>query len=116
MLFDGVAGKDVGDAPEQRRRRCCQCFAAAQMKLFWPFKLYAEVLCSSLLASLQAWTEFLSSHAYVDIALSSHSYGVAAQQAAQLLRSHAALVSVLSLIGWFLWPGGLKVDLTCQGG
>ena len=65
-----------------------------------------EALCSSLLAALQAWTEFLSSHAYVDIALSSHSYGLAASKAAELLRSHAALVSVLSLIAWFLHRGG----------
>eukprot|EP00913_Durusdinium_trenchii_P002320 g2143.t1 len=76
------------DEPDQKRaKRCGRCFT---------------VLCDALLATLQAWTEFLSSHAYVDIALSSQSYGVAAAKAAELLGSHGTLVSILALIAWFL--------------
>ena len=98
--------QDVDDPPDQRRRRrCCQCFTASRSNLSTAC-CSPQALCSSLLAALQAWTEFLSSHAYVDIALSSHSYGVAVSKAAELLRSHAALVSVLSLIAWFLHRGG----------
>jgi len=79
--------QDDGQESKRKRRRCCQCFT---------------VLCDGILATLQAWTEFLSAHAYVDIALSSHSFSEAAREASQLLGNHGAVVSILSLISWFL--------------
>ncbi|CAJ1419713.1 unnamed protein product [Effrenium voratum] len=76
---------------KQKRRCCCRCFM---------------VFCDAFLATLQALTEFLSSHAYVDIALSSNSYAAAAAKAFNILGSHAGLVSVLSLVACFLRVAG----------
>ncbi|CAE7658942.1 SLC44A1 [Symbiodinium pilosum] len=86
-----VIARQEDDKAKRKSRGCGACIAVA---------------CDSLLATVQAWTEFLSGHAYVDIALSSSSYAVAATKASKLLRSHAGLVSVLSIVACFLRLAG----------
>lgn len=99
-LAHAVAAQDDAQDAKRKRRRCCQCFA---------------VFCDALLASLQAWTEFLSDHAYVDIALSSQSFSAAAREASQILGSHMALVSILSLMSWFLRLVGSSILAVIAG-
>ncbi|CAE7540855.1 SLC44A1 [Symbiodinium natans] len=82
-----AVARQEDDKGKRKSRGCCACIAVA---------------CDSLMATLQAWTEFLSSHAYVDIALSSTSYAMAASKASKLLRSDAGLVTMLSIVAWFL--------------
>eukprot|EP00439_Symbiodinium_sp_Y106_P070191 s846_g12.t1 len=90
-LHLAFARQEEGEKSKRKSRRCGACIAVA---------------CDSIMAALQAWTEFLSSHAYVDIALSSSSYSTAASKASKLLRSHAGVVSTLSLVAAFLRLAG----------
>mmetsp|Transcript_54703 Transcript_54703/g.127600 ORF Transcript_54703/g.127600 Transcript_54703/m.127600 type:complete len:709 (-) Transcript_54703:114-2240(-) len=89
-LYLALRRKD--DARARGRRGCCSACVAA--------------IGDSLISALQAWTEFLSSHAYVDIALSSSIYSVAAAKASELLRREARVVSVLSMVACFLRLAG----------
>ncbi|CAE8682755.1 unnamed protein product [Polarella glacialis] len=78
------------------RQQCCGGIAMA---------------CQALLAFLQAWAEFLSRYAYIDVALSSKPYAAAASQACDLLRSHAGVVSMLSFMsGLFCFAGPLAIS------
>ncbi|CAL1155036.1 unnamed protein product [Cladocopium goreaui] len=99
-LAHAAAAEDDAQDAKRKRRRCCQCFA---------------VFCDALLATLQAWTEFLSAHAYVDIALSSQSFSAAAREASEILGSHMALVSILSLVSWFLRLVGSSILAVIAG-
>lgn len=99
-LAHAAAAEDDAQDAKRKRRRCCQCFA---------------VFCDALLATLQAWTEFLSAHAYVDIALSSQSFSAAAREASEIHGSHMALVSILSLVSWFLRLVGSSILAVIAG-
>eukprot|EP00931_Biecheleriopsis_adriatica_P030648 TRINITY_DN18046_c0_g1_i1.p1 TRINITY_DN18046_c0_g1~~TRINITY_DN18046_c0_g1_i1.p1 ORF type:complete len:462 (-),score=70.00 TRINITY_DN18046_c0_g1_i1:484-1869(-) len=90
------------DREGERRRSTCCCKCAA-------------VACESLLAGLQTWTEFLSSYAYAEVALSSNSYAESASTANLLLRRQAGVVFALTAVSNFLCFAGSSVLAAAAG-